>query len=560
MKDDALYLEADEDITSAIDKLHKSNATTVQIVVPKRSTMLQSIINLKLLKKAAESDNKKLVLVTGDHIATDLAGRVGLAVAPSLGAKAVITEAQMPEDLKTADEVIEETDPEPPHPETPTPVPPTKGAGRPPMLKRRPLSEDSPPPPPPPDGPDQTPSPPVVKPPKVPNFGLLKKRLIWVGLLVVIIVGLVLANFVFATAKVVLFVQATRTDVSTTFSVNPTLSQSNLNSGTLAGQTVTVTHTLNGTFTPTGTQNIGTKATGTMTVYNAYDESSHPLVAGTRFAAPDGNVFLLTANITVPPATTTLSGGHVSVTPGSVQAAVQADQNGDTYNEAPATYTIPGLPSSEQSTSSGIYGKGSQMTGGTTKTVKVVAQADITNEQAALLAKDQGAAAKDLASHVPAGYTAMTSSLANTVSSASPSPAVGAQATSGSLQLSVAYTELAVKSSDYKSFVDQAERQQVGSANQIYDDGLSAAQITLGGKGSSGSQTFSFTTEAFSGAKLNTSTIATQLKGHRYGDAANIATALPGVTQATINIWPSWDGSLPSSAGKIKVTISVAKQ
>src|ERR1700751_450716 len=113
MKDDALYLEADEDITSAIDKLTKSTASSVQIVVPKRSTMLQSIINLKLLKKAAENGGKELVLVTGDRIATDLAARVGLAVAPSLGAKAVLTEAEIPADLKPHEEIIEADEPEP---------------------------------------------------------------------------------------------------------------------------------------------------------------------------------------------------------------------------------------------------------------------------------------------------------------------------------------------------------------------------------------------------------------------------------------------------------------
>src|SRR6267154_590890 len=101
MKDNALYLEADEDITSAIDKLTKSSGTSVQIVVPKRSTMLQSIINLKLLKKAAEKGGKELVLVTNDRIASDLAGRVGLAVAPSIGAKPVIVEQEIPADLKS---------------------------------------------------------------------------------------------------------------------------------------------------------------------------------------------------------------------------------------------------------------------------------------------------------------------------------------------------------------------------------------------------------------------------------------------------------------------------
>ena len=93
MEPHTLYLEADEDITSAIDKLKQVPNGPVQIVVPKRSTLLQSVINLKLLKKAAEDSHHELVLVTGDKVASDLAGRLGLAVAASVGAKAVVAKA-----------------------------------------------------------------------------------------------------------------------------------------------------------------------------------------------------------------------------------------------------------------------------------------------------------------------------------------------------------------------------------------------------------------------------------------------------------------------------------
>ena len=112
MKDNALYLEVDEDITSAIDKLSKAPAGPVQIVVPKRSTMLQSIINLKLLKKAADQSGKELVLVTGDRIASELAARVGLAVAPAIGATAVMSKPSIPEQLKNNEEIIDADDPE----------------------------------------------------------------------------------------------------------------------------------------------------------------------------------------------------------------------------------------------------------------------------------------------------------------------------------------------------------------------------------------------------------------------------------------------------------------
>ncbi len=108
MDKDALYLEVDEDITSAIDKLKRASGSSVSIVVPKRSTLLQSVINQKLLQKAAKTAGKDLVLVTNDKVATSLAGRVGLSVAASLGGKAAKAEAPAPI-APVGDEVIDES-------------------------------------------------------------------------------------------------------------------------------------------------------------------------------------------------------------------------------------------------------------------------------------------------------------------------------------------------------------------------------------------------------------------------------------------------------------------
>ena len=46
-----LYLDADTEITEAIEKLKKSSEDEVRIVVPSRSGLLQSQVNVKLLKK-----------------------------------------------------------------------------------------------------------------------------------------------------------------------------------------------------------------------------------------------------------------------------------------------------------------------------------------------------------------------------------------------------------------------------------------------------------------------------------------------------------------------------
>ena len=85
-----LYLDADTEITEAIEQLKEAKDQEVRLVVPSRSALLQSSVNVKLLKKAAQDSKKDLVLVTNDKITKNLAGSAGLAVASSVKASAQV--------------------------------------------------------------------------------------------------------------------------------------------------------------------------------------------------------------------------------------------------------------------------------------------------------------------------------------------------------------------------------------------------------------------------------------------------------------------------------------
>jgi hypothetical protein len=568
MKDNALYLEADEDVTSAIDKLAKAEGSSVQIVVPKRSTMLQSIINLKLLKKAAATAGKELVLVTNDHIATELAARVGLAVAPSLGAKPVIHEAEIPATLKGGEEIIEADEPEPSHEVAAAVAAATAGktAAKRPLLKFRPLADKPATPAVPPAapiaaGPADTAADaaaPAAKPggPRVPNFAKLQRRALWFGLAVFLVVGYFAAMFFLQSATVTLYANGTKVDIDTTFAVDPALKSTDKAKAVLAGQTVTVSKDLSGSFTPTGKKDAGTKAGGQVTMYNEYDVIPHTIVAGTQLVAPDGKVFRTKSDATIPGATVGLSGGKFTLTPGKSDAiAVEADQSGDTYNEGPARYTVKNYTGDMQAK---IYGQGAQMSGGTTKTVTVVTQTDVDTAKAAILDKDKDNAGRDLKSRVPSGYVALEPSQTSATDTVTPSPAVEAEGATGNLALKVTYTVLAVKESEYHDLVRAQELKQIGDKNQIYDDGIGAAEITTSDKDATGRQTFHLTTEAFGGVKIDTTAVAAQVKGKRYGDAVDLANRQPGVSRAEVTLKPSWSTSLPGRTDKIKVVIQVA--
>lgn len=86
------------------------------------------------------------------------------------------------------------------------------------------------------------------------------------------------------------------------------------------------------------------KATGSITIYNAYNTGGQPLVAQTRFESKDGHVYRLDKAVTVP-GYTTIDNKKV---PGSIAATVTADGYGEGYNIGESTFSIPGFKGSAQ--------------------------------------------------------------------------------------------------------------------------------------------------------------------------------------------------------------------
>src|SRR4030042_2667550 len=75
-----LYIDIDEEITSIVDRVRKTPADEVIVVVPKRALLIQSIVNLKLLKKEASRRKKRLMIWTQDRIGKKLIEKAGILV------------------------------------------------------------------------------------------------------------------------------------------------------------------------------------------------------------------------------------------------------------------------------------------------------------------------------------------------------------------------------------------------------------------------------------------------------------------------------------------------
>lgn len=74
------YIDIDEEITSIVDRLKKAKVSEIILVVPKRALLIQSIVNLKLLKKEAESLGIQIMIITQDKLGKLLIEKAGILV------------------------------------------------------------------------------------------------------------------------------------------------------------------------------------------------------------------------------------------------------------------------------------------------------------------------------------------------------------------------------------------------------------------------------------------------------------------------------------------------
>lgn len=76
--DKVIYIEIDDEITVVFDRVKRVRGKKIALVIPKRAVILQSIINLKILKKKLDELEKEIVIVTTDVSGMQLAVKAGI--------------------------------------------------------------------------------------------------------------------------------------------------------------------------------------------------------------------------------------------------------------------------------------------------------------------------------------------------------------------------------------------------------------------------------------------------------------------------------------------------
>ena len=566
---ETVYVDVDDEITGIIDRMTSSKAKVIALVLPKRATVLQSIVNMKLLKRTAEAAGKNLVLITSESSLLPLAGLVGLHVAATPTTKPEIPAApKVPGDeVEAVDEPLDIVDG--------TSVPTTDEDFDATAVASTPIGKlaadaddsilmtDDGGESPSDDADDEVADEPVQpdKKLKVPSFNKFKLGIVLgVVALILIITGWIFAAVVLPKAGVAITTDSTTVNTDTSITLDTTAKNLDEDNAILPATAQAVTKTYSQDTPTTGQKNNGVKASGT--VYFALKDCSYDSVtipAGTGVTA-SGNTYITQATLTlnsvtykVGPVTTCNPSADQSKWSGTVKVA--AITGGTKFNiDSGTSVTV----SSSVTGYSSVSAKVNQaITGGTDSIVKIVAQTDIDAAKAKLTNDNSSAVQSDLSAALKAkGLLPVTTTLVAGDQQVTSSVNVGDVADTVKVTVSVPYTMLGIKKADLKTIVMKNVDSKINAKKQhVTEDGIDSAKFTQQNAATATSATVQVKVRSVAGPSLDAEQIRKQVAGKKAGEIKDELGSLPGVTDVKVAYSPFWVTSAPKNTTKITIII-----
>jgi hypothetical protein len=556
---DTVYVDVDDEITAIIDKVIGSKQKIVALILPKRAAVLQSAVNMKLLKRSADNANKNVVLITTESALLPLAGAAGIHVAktptskPEVPVTPVIHDNNDPID---EDETLElDDEPEAEYTAQNAADKPVgelagdkKTVGAAPAAIETVELDDA-------DVPAKaagatdaaSKAAAKKKQPKVPNFSKFQKKIaIAVALLIVLIVGLIFANIVLPKATIAIATDATDYNSSLDITLDSTASKVSTDNNTVPATIAQQQKTYTQQVAASGQQNNGDKATGKI-------EMTAKKCSGSGFSA------------SVPAGTGVSSQGKTYITQEDADFSPYDFQNGCVLSRAKnisivaqrggADYNTGSNSSFTISGRSDVSATGSA-SGGTDNIQKVVSQSDIDNAKKQIESEDATNIKSALSQQIRGNNLyPLQATFSNGTPNVTSSANAGDAADSVTVTSAVTYTMYGVKRDYLDTLIKNDIKQQIDPSKQaILDDGLDTASIKVNGNTDT-TASINLATTATVGPNLNLGSLKDQIKGKKSGYVKSLIGNQPGVTGVEVKLSPFWVSSVPKKASKITITV-----
>ena len=538
MNKDVIYIDIEDDITTIIGKIKASKQRIIALVPPRRTGILQSAVNIRLLARAAKSADKTIVIITNDSVLAGLAATAKIPVAKTLQSKPEIAEIPA---LKVDDEsdVIDggklsvgdmAEAAKKSSSDNDAAIDSTIAAANEKESKGLTSLKN------------------MVKKPKVPNFSAFRKKFLLIGGGVLLFgVFLVWAIWFAPHATVIISAKTTSMTVSDTVSLSENAA-TNAKSNIIKSIKKEIAKEVSVEFSATGKKNVGEKATGVVVFKNSSSRSV-TIAAGTVLKN-SGLSYTLNSSVNVPGATLDWSCPGYKCA-GSASGAITASEGGAQYNAATGSMSI-----SVDDISASLR---SATSGGTDKTATVVTASDIEAAKNKLSDKKIEGLKEQLIASFGNSVKTITESYAENRSDPSSSVAVDGEATGAvTLKSTITANMLAVDKNELKNFIESKLKDEISGkkAQRIYDNGVEKAAFSQFANARN-AQTVRLTANGKVGPDIKEESVKDQAKGKSYGEVQSAIESINGVEDVDVKFSPFWVKSVPKDINKINVEFKI---
>lgn len=529
---DTIYVDVNDDITSLINSVKKSSSNIVAIVLPKNAQVLQSVVNMKLLKRSAVKNKKSIALITSDTSIQTIAGIASVHVAETANSKPFIPEVSIEDvDIDDNNPVVDMASEDGTDESNST------------VEDEDIVSFKA-------DDTEKTATIAKVKDKnkkfKIPDFGSFQTKLFlgiggFITLLILWFIGFVVMP------KATITVQTNTQSVPLQDTVTLVYDEDaavDVESRQLPAKEVTTEKTSEASEQATGEKNVGDKATGTVTmsaqVCGAISSPS-AVPSGTGVSS-NGNTYITQEDSSF--TFSSFDGACLNFSGETVP--IVAQESGEKFNISEgSSFSVSGR--SDVTASGGA-------SGGTTEIVTVVSEEDIENAKRSLGDTARGEALQELKQKLEEdGLTAMDVTLTIEDPSYSISPKAGEEADSVSVKQTIMYSLSGYRAEDMTAIIDAVLAETLSGQDEsknVNDNGSGSVTFT-----ETGENTFDFSTIATIGPSLDTNALAEEFAGKKRGEIVDQLESIDGVVSAEVTYSPMWITTTPKSAKKITIEV-----
>lgn len=301
-------------------------------------------------------------------------------------------------------------------------------------------------------------------------------------------------------------------------------------------------------FPANGKKTVEQKASGKITVYNAYSSDPQPLVATTRFITPDGKIFRLTKNVTVPGAKIV----EGKIIPSTVEVDVIADKAGADYNIGPVSYfSIPGLKGTPKYQA--FYGESKDpIGGGFIGELPFPTNDDIKKAKVEVVGKLEQSLRNKIAAQVPSDFKIVDGATNFVITKQNVITEVDSTGNfSVSSEASIGI--IAFKEADVVTMLGGKIAKSVGADYKVTESSLAYEKARA--DFNAGRLSFPVKFTSVLAKDIDVVALRQSIKGKSEASLRTIIYGLPGLQSAVISLWPFWVKSVPNNENKITITV-----